>query len=57
VAWTTIGGPIANITITYTNNVGTVTGPVNGYDTITLQAPVATKAGSSTGGARVPPSW
>ncbi len=51
IAWITIGGPIANTVITYTNNVASVTGPVNGHDTITLKAPVAAKAGSFAGGA------
>jgi hypothetical protein len=50
IAWVTIGGPIANTTITYSNNVGSVTGPANGYDTIKLVAPVATKAGSFAAG-------
>ena len=50
VAWTTVGGPIANTVITYTNNVASVTGPVNGFDTIKLVAPVATKAGSFLAG-------
>jgi hypothetical protein len=51
ISWTTVGGPIAPTVITYTNNVATVTGPVNGYDTITLKAPTAVKAGSFTAGA------
>lgn len=50
VAWTTIGGPIANTAITYTNNVASTTGPVNGFDTLTLKAPVAAKAGSFAAG-------
>lgn len=50
IVWITIGGPIANTVITYTNNVASTTGPVNGFDTLTLKAPVATKAGSFTGG-------
>ncbi len=48
--WTTTGGPIAPTVITYTNNVGTVSGPVNTYDTIKLIAPTAVKAMSFAGG-------
>ena len=51
ISWATIGGPIAPTVITYTNNVATVTGPVNGYDTILLKAPTAVKAGSFLAGA------
>ncbi len=50
IVWITTGGPIANTVITYTNNVASTTGPVNGYDTLTLKAPTATKAGSFTAG-------
>jgi len=48
--WATTGGPIAPTVITYTNNVGTVTGPVNTYDTVKLVAPTAVKSGSFTVG-------
>ncbi len=51
IAWITSGPPIGGTLITYTNNVASVAGPVNGYDTITLKAPVATKAGSFAAGA------
>jgi hypothetical protein len=50
IAWITTGPAIGNTVITYTNNVASVTGPVNGHDTITLKAPVATKAGSFAAG-------
>jgi len=51
ITWITTGGGIAPTVITYTNNVATVTGPVNGHDTIKLIAPTAVKAGSFTAGA------
>lgn len=50
ITWTTTGGPIAPTVITYTNNVGTATGPLNGFDTITLKAPTAVKTGSFAAG-------
>lgn len=50
ISWITIGGPIANTMITYTNNVASTTGPVNGFDTIKLKAPTAVKAGSFVAG-------
>ncbi len=44
----TIGGPIANTSVTCTGDIGSATGPVNGFDTLTLKAPYGVKtAGSS----------
>ncbi len=51
ITWITTGGGIAPTVITYTNNVATVTGPLNGHDTIKLIAPTAVKTGSFTAGA------
>ncbi len=50
ITWTMTGPAIAPTVITYTLNVATVTGPVNGVDTIKLVAPVAVKAGSFVAG-------
>jgi hypothetical protein len=48
IVWATIGGPIANTNITYTGDVASTTGPLNGFDTLTLKAPYGVKtAGSS----------
>lgn len=48
IKWITIGGPIANTTVTYTGDVGSTTGPVNGFDTLTLKAPYGVKAAGSS---------
>jgi hypothetical protein len=48
--WTMTGAAIAPTVIRYSANVGSVTGPFNGKDTITLKAPVAAKAGSFVAG-------
>ncbi len=48
IKWITIGGPIANTNVTYTGDIASTTGPVNGFDTLTLKAPYGVKtAGSS----------
>ena len=39
IKWITIGGPVANTNVTYTGDIASTTGPVNGFDTLTLKAP------------------
>ena len=48
IVWATIGGPIANTNVTYTGDVGSTTGPLNGFDTLTLKAPYGVKGGGSS---------
>jgi len=48
IAWTTIGGPIANTVVTYTGDVASTTGPVNGFDTLTFKNPFGVKAAGSS---------
>ncbi len=48
IVWTTIGGPIANTNVTYTGDVASTTGPINGFDTLTLKAPYGVKAAGSS---------
>ncbi len=48
IVWATIGGPIANTNVTYAGDVASTTGPVNGFDTLTLKAPYGVKAAGSS---------
>jgi hypothetical protein len=48
IKWITIGGPIANTTVTYTGDTASTTGPLNGFDTLTLKAPFGVKAAGSS---------
>ncbi len=48
IKWITIGGPIANTTVTYTGDTASTTGPFNGFDTLTLKAPFGVKAAGSS---------
>lgn len=48
IVWATIGGPIANTVVTYTGDVASTAGPINGFDTLTLKAPFGVKAAGSS---------
>ncbi len=48
IVWATIGGPIANTNVTYTGDLASTTGPLNGHDTLRLLAPYGVKAAGSS---------